>query len=354
MVSTGSSSDEIARQNASTGSSDFDPSSSEQSADTVIYVGPTDDTATDGEHPPVYIPSLNSGDNRCAMGKALRGSMAENHPRAKHASPAKSLGSHKQDEKSSGSPLHKCNKSGISSSKSSPVRTVGGKKQSADPKNVSANAVQATRSEEQWIDGPRISKQKVQEARNILLKEHIKKETWIDGPMQKTAKPCPGNGGYGFMDSHKKTMIRKWVENQTVQLRQTLGSTSIHRSSEPVRDAFKEMTVFKTANDYEEVSERHVEGSSETAKPESVVNEEIKPGVTVSTAVIKQTSACVKEVNKELEGAGQGESSESSEEEKLPPPPLPLMLRYGKDISLGWYEFSSSLSAQKYSIPPPL
>lgn len=32
---------------------------------------------TDGEHPPVYLPSLNSGDNRCAMSKALRGSAAE-------------------------------------------------------------------------------------------------------------------------------------------------------------------------------------------------------------------------------------------------------------------------------------
>jgi kinesin family protein 26 len=55
----------------STGSSDVDPSSSEQSADTVIYIGPSDDTATDGEHPPVYIPSLNSGDNRCAMSKEI-------------------------------------------------------------------------------------------------------------------------------------------------------------------------------------------------------------------------------------------------------------------------------------------
>lgn len=45
--------------NRLTGSSDFDPSSSEQSADTVIYLGPSEET--DGEHPPVYIPSLNSG-----------------------------------------------------------------------------------------------------------------------------------------------------------------------------------------------------------------------------------------------------------------------------------------------------
>ncbi len=41
-----------------TGSSDIDPSSSEQSCDTVIYLGPSIDDATDGEHPPVYLPSL--------------------------------------------------------------------------------------------------------------------------------------------------------------------------------------------------------------------------------------------------------------------------------------------------------
>ncbi len=42
-----------------TGSSDnVDPSSSEQSCDTVIYLGPSIDEATDGEHPPMYLPSL--------------------------------------------------------------------------------------------------------------------------------------------------------------------------------------------------------------------------------------------------------------------------------------------------------
>lgn len=49
-----------------------DPSSSDLSADTVIYLGPSDD-ATDGEHPPVYLPSMSSGDNRCApINKALK------------------------------------------------------------------------------------------------------------------------------------------------------------------------------------------------------------------------------------------------------------------------------------------
>ncbi|ROT85955.1 putative kinesin-like protein, partial [Penaeus vannamei] len=59
------------------GSSSVDPSSSEQSCDTVIYVGPGGDDATDGEHPPVYLPALNSGDNRCSMNKALRGSAVD-------------------------------------------------------------------------------------------------------------------------------------------------------------------------------------------------------------------------------------------------------------------------------------
>ncbi len=56
-----------------------DPSSSEQSCDTVIYVGRNggDDDDTDAEHPPVYLPNLNSGDNRGMMATALRGSTVE-------------------------------------------------------------------------------------------------------------------------------------------------------------------------------------------------------------------------------------------------------------------------------------
>ena len=51
---------------SSSSASDFttDPSSSEQSCDTVIYVGSRDDEGTDAEHPPVFIPNLNSADTR--------------------------------------------------------------------------------------------------------------------------------------------------------------------------------------------------------------------------------------------------------------------------------------------------
>lgn len=73
--SGGSSGEEQTRTTGT--SSEPDPSSSDLSADTVIYVGRAADDATDGEHPPVYIPSLNSGDNRCSMSKALRGNNKE-------------------------------------------------------------------------------------------------------------------------------------------------------------------------------------------------------------------------------------------------------------------------------------
>lgn len=66
------------RQESSSDITSTDPSSSEQSCDTVIYVGDRDDDeGTDAEHPPVYIPNLNSGDNRGLMSKVLKGSTAE-------------------------------------------------------------------------------------------------------------------------------------------------------------------------------------------------------------------------------------------------------------------------------------
>ena len=67
---------------ASSSSEFTDPSSSEQSCDTVIYVGSRDDDGTDLEHPPVFLPNLNSGDNRGQMAKVLRGTSAELKPKS--------------------------------------------------------------------------------------------------------------------------------------------------------------------------------------------------------------------------------------------------------------------------------
>lgn len=89
--------------------------------------------------------------------------------------------------------------------------------------------------EEQWIDGPRVSRAKVAEARHLMREvNHVKQcETWVDGPKSQSCRSLTAGNlpttaqtqGYGFMDAHKKTMIRQWVENQTSQVFQTAPST---------------------------------------------------------------------------------------------------------------------------------
>lgn len=86
--------------------------------------------------------------------------------------------------------------------------------------------------EEKWIDGPRVSKFKVAEARHLMREiNHVKQcETWIDGPNIKPATAAVAGTSqgtsYGYMDNHKKTMIRQWVENQTCQIFQSTGTNT--------------------------------------------------------------------------------------------------------------------------------
>lgn len=90
--------------------------------------------------------------------------------------------------------------------------------------------------EEKWIDGPRVSKYKVAEARHLMREMNHRKnyETWIDGPNIKTnpqvisttVQGTNSPNGYGYMDSHKKKMIRQWVENQTCQILHQIETVS--------------------------------------------------------------------------------------------------------------------------------
>ena len=172
----------MSRSSGGESSTSADPSSSEQSCDTVIYVGPVDD-ATDGEHPPVYLPSLNSGDNRCAMSKALRGSIVDRQPGK--------------------SPLHQAKKD--SGSSSSPSRSPQIARKAPKTEAPSKPA------EEQWVDGPRFHKSRISQAR-LQVGRH-QRETWVDGPTV-----APTSSGYGYMDNHKQGMIRQWVETQSAQV----------------------------------------------------------------------------------------------------------------------------------------
>ncbi|KAG1654119.1 Kinesin-like protein KIF26B [Nymphon striatum] len=60
-------------------------------------------------------------------------------------------------------------------------------------------SMKESKSDEQWVDGPRVSKQKMESVGAILQQKG--NERWVDGP-----------ASYGYMDDHKRTMIERWVE----------------------------------------------------------------------------------------------------------------------------------------------
>ncbi|XP_054264787.1 kinesin-like protein CG14535 isoform X1 [Macrosteles quadrilineatus] len=231
-----------------TGSSDVDPSSSEQSADTVIYVGRSEET--DGEHPPVYLPSLTSGDNRCAMGKALRGSGME-HRESPSQSPRdnRSVLSVKQSStKSSSLPCSPQkvpgdSSSGVEKSKSSLYGKIGTNSAKSSPAKTTSHKDskhEAKQMEERWVDGPKIPRSKVVEARQLNLlhksRQHLlsKKETWVDGPLKSNQ-----DMGYGFMDYHKKSMIKKWLESQSLLHHRHKSSCGKEKGSRSYLTRFK-------------------------------------------------------------------------------------------------------------------
>lgn len=196
----------------------------------MIYVGPCEET--DGEHPPVYLPSLSSGDNRCVMSKALRGSGLEPKPSPKKVPPKSSAPSVVSSPKRQVPKVVK--PSPVMEPQPSPRKYPNAASKASNvptPKGspLKRNQLEMVLPQEQWIDGPRISRSKVAEARHLLREiNHVKQnETWIDGPSVQmaaiavaaaAAAGTPAINGYGFMDNHKKSMIRQWVENQSSQL----------------------------------------------------------------------------------------------------------------------------------------
>ena len=101
-----------------------DHSSSEQSCDTVIYLGPRDDEGTDAESPLVYLPSLNCEDHRAVMSKVLKGSSAEVPPAKYRSLERKQQRSLKMQNVlfAKHSPKHS-----VSSQQSTPIRAISSK-----------------------------------------------------------------------------------------------------------------------------------------------------------------------------------------------------------------------------------
>ncbi|XP_055685396.1 kinesin-like protein CG14535 isoform X2 [Lutzomyia longipalpis] len=343
-----------------------DPSSSDLSADTVIYMGPCDDQ-TDGEHPPVYLPSLSSGDNRCVMQKVLKGTMAEkpNKSPAKKAIPkqefvappvnpvtAQRTESLKRNydpgyQNTTISPVKQkiptspykypmsLNKaSNVPTPKGSPMRRPN---MMNSPHDSPVRKV----SEEKWIDGPRVSRSKVAEARHLMREiNHVKQcETWVDGPKTATqvaaktlvAGCLPGalnpNGSYGFMDSHKKSMIRQWVENQTTQMLNSGHQLAVSSPSSPhhQRQTYH-MTQFKCSRSEDDQRSLQENG----AKRE----EEIHSDHTANTCP-QPTTTTIDNQEEEDQDSGPSEV----------PPALPLIDRLGsREISHESLHIGSSCS----------
>ncbi|XP_048506974.1 uncharacterized protein LOC105687336 isoform X2 [Athalia rosae] len=355
--SGGSSGEEAARQ-----SSECDPSSSDLSADTVIYVGPSADDATDGEHPPVYIPSLNSGDNRCAMGRVLRGSVAERPSRIpEERSPAhkatKVVKALTQTASKQTSPAHSITPKASPSRRPS-VKTSTAKVTDSPTSKIPVPAPSGG-SDEQWIDGPRISKSKVAEARHMLKDAHHKRETWIDGPMQLTGAPPHGQhpASYGFMDSHKKSMIRKWVENQTSQIQRTKHvAPRIDPKLQGAGHAsqFKEMTTFKTCDDDDKSSIV----DSESLKMTDIEDITDKLGAKLNLLNVKSntdsgldlTASPVMEDSLDR-GKIDLQDDDDDDEEIIVPPPLPLIEPLSNGVSREVSMESLNLSHKDIVLP---
>nr|CAD7268028.1 unnamed protein product [Timema shepardi] len=266
------------------------------------------------------------------MGKALRGSGVE-HKSSLLSSPAKQVhripnGNIVSDK---GSPSHRNSNTKSSThqtcpssnkpplpahsiSKSSPVRTCKNvpHKTSSGEQTTSSNAhcskipvphgtsnvPVASSSDEQWIDGPRISKSKVAEARSVLKDGgHKKKETWVDGPMQGSKISAGHNAGYGYMDSHKKTMIKKWVENQTSQIQRHSGARQEPRP--PVtgapQAAYKELTSFKTSDEETLNPQTDKEPNSDPVRTTSEVVSNSVSELNIEAREIEKTCTEVKE-----------------------------------------------------------
>lgn len=367
--SGGSSGEEAARQN-----SECDPSSSDLSADTVIYVGPSADDATDGEHPPVYIPSLNSGDNRCAMGRVLRGSAAERPSKssAEERSPAhkssKTVKTLTQTASKQTSPAHSATPKASPARKNSSSKNASASKINDSPSSKIPVAAPSGGSDEQWIDGPRISKSKVAEARHMLKDPHHKRETWIDGPMQLTGAPAlqlhthQHSAGYGFMDSHKKSMIRKWVENQSSQIQRTKHAAprldSSKMSSGQSSGQFKELTQFKTCGGAEDDDTSLSTAESDSLKANEIEDITEKLSAKLNLLNVKSntdsgldlTASPVMDDSIE-KGKLDLPDDEDDDEEIIVPPPLPLIEPLSNGVSREVSMESLNLSHKDIVLP---
>lgn len=222
------------------------------------------------------------------------------------------ISSHRPAAKTSQS--NKTSPAHTNSPKASPSRIPSSIKNKTDSSKHGGNGSNGG-SDEQWIDGPRISKSKVAEARHLIKEaSHMKKrETWVDGPMQ-----AESYAGYGYMDSHKKNMIRKWVEHQTIQIQK---SRYVHPKSsgdgKHQKEAPRELTQFKCTSEEEIV--KPINTKKHDFVEESFIRTGLKMATVVNDAIMECHTPEENEDNHMLE-----EDIEDDEQPEIPPA-LPLI-----------------------------
>ncbi|XP_023232024.1 kinesin-like protein KIF26B isoform X2 [Centruroides sculpturatus] len=229
----------VSEDGIKSGSSDPDyTSSSEQSCDTVIYLGNggvplSDREVTDNEGPPVSLPitskmmktklietethrqhqSIKNQEDTSTNKSAANSSPSkqQSNTNQNRAGTNKNVAVNKQSFQASnvqdaeqsntlskGTPNQNTRKSSAKH-RPNPTAKQDGSTQPAEQKTATKDSTKP-QSDELWIDGPRFTKPKF-DSRTL---HQLQKEQWVDGP-----------GMYGYMDDHKQNMIRRWVEEHS-------------------------------------------------------------------------------------------------------------------------------------------
>lgn len=234
--------------------------------------------------------------------------------------------------------------SNVPTPKGSPMRRPNASNQGSPKRHVNSE-------EEQWVDGPRLSRSKVAEARHLLREiNHVKqREQWIDGPKMSPAKTLvagtlPGNPstpGYGYMDSHKKIMIRQWVENQTSQIFQPSSSNSPqHQSSHQTNPSSQLFRNLQMDDDRISVESSHATGDLIYQNGVNCVQPMINASENAVRVELKQTQEHCDEKSERSTSSAVNKHTDSQEEEDQDsgpsevPPALPLIEPLGsREIS---------------------
>ncbi len=231
-----------------TSSSDLTSTESEQSCDTVIYVGSRDDEGTDAEHPPVFIPNLNCGDNRGQMAKVLRGSTAEIKPKSstlERKRHSKSPSNHRLHSPTTiqppqpqplqrlrpgsvgSTPTHSwkhMNPNGLSRQQqhllAATARAGGGGSLPRNPKGKMplTGRVAGYRQTPQHMPSGMASGEMMWLDQNRGQQQQ-QPQNWLPYQQQQmqTGSYDANLAIYGYMDDHKISMIQQWVECQATQ-----------------------------------------------------------------------------------------------------------------------------------------